>query len=165
MTRARKKQLPEQSAPRKARVVKARSVLGSAAAIDRNLAKAVSKDLAGLLLGIRDDAQYAAAQSLWRELAAMPEPRPESRRLLMRLLAERIDAYGREAYPTPDVPNGAAGALLRHLMAENGLRQRDLPEIGSQGVVSELVNGKREFTLRHIKALSTRFNVPVDAFI
>jgi HTH-type transcriptional regulator/antitoxin HigA len=45
------------------------------------------------------------------------------------------------------------------------LKQKDLPELGSQGVVSEILSGKRELNLRQIKALSKRFNVPVSVFV
>ena len=42
--------------------------------------------------------------------------------------------------------------MLAFLMDEHGLRQSELPKIGSQGVVSEILNGKREMSVRHIRA-------------
>jgi HTH-type transcriptional regulator/antitoxin HigA len=45
------------------------------------------------------------------------------------------------------------------------LKQNDLPEIGSQGVVSEILNGKRELNTRQIQALSRRFGVSSAAFL
>ena len=60
---------------------------------------------------------------------------------------------------------GAAGKdVLKFLMEEHGLTQHDLPEIGSQGVVSELLSGKREFNARQIKSLSKRFGVSPAVF-
>jgi HTH-type transcriptional regulator/antitoxin HigA len=50
-------------------------------------------------------------------------------------------------------------------MEEHGLTQSDLPEIGSQGVVSEILNGKRERNVRHIRALARRFRVSPAVFI
>lgn len=41
----------------------------------------------------------------------------------------------------------------------------DLPEIGSQGVVSEILNGKRELNVRQIRALADRFHVSPSVFI
>ena len=49
-------------------------------------------------------------------------------------------------------------------MAEHEMNQRDLTEIGSQGVVSEILNGKRELNVRQIKALSKRFHVSPIVF-
>ena len=46
-----------------------------------------------------------------------------------------------------------------------GLRQSDLPEIGSQGVVSEVLSGKRDLNARQIRALSERFGVGPAAFL
>lgn len=51
-----------------------------------------------------------------------------------------------------------------HLMEEHGLTQSDLPEIGSQGVVSELLRAKRELNVRQIRALSQRFSVSPAVF-
>lgn len=56
-------------------------------------------------------------------------------------------------------------AVLNFLMSEHGLKQIDLPEIGSQGVVSELLSGKRKLNLRQIKLLARRFHVSPEVFI
>ncbi len=45
------------------------------------------------------------------------------------------------------------------------LTQSDLPEIGSQAVVSEVLNGKRDLNVRQIRALATRFGVSPAVFI
>jgi HTH-type transcriptional regulator/antitoxin HigA len=71
-----------------------------------------------------------------------------------------------ESYESDHVAmKGATGTdALRALMQEHGLTQSDLPELGSQGVVSEILQGRRELNTRHIKALSKRFGVSPAAF-
>ena len=54
---------------------------------------------------------------------------------------------------------------LLFLMDQHELTQSDLPEIGSQGVVSEILNGKRNLNLNQIKKLSQRFHVSAETFI
>ena len=54
---------------------------------------------------------------------------------------------------------------LNALMEEHGLKQLDLSEIGSQGVVSEILSGKRQLNVRQIKMLSRRFKVSPAVFI
>ena len=55
---------------------------------------------------------------------------------------------------------------LKFLMEQHGLDQSDLKnEIGSQGVVSEILNGKRQLNLSHIKKLALRFGVKPATFI
>ncbi len=49
-------------------------------------------------------------------------------------------------------------------MEQHGLKQGDLPEIGSQGVVSELLSGKRELNKHQIARLSERFGVSPATF-
>ena len=59
----------------------------------------------------------------------------------------------------------APKAFLRELMRQHGLKQRDLPEIGTQSVVSEVLSGKRVLNARQIAALARRFGIPADAFL
>ncbi len=54
---------------------------------------------------------------------------------------------------------------LKFLMEQNNLNQSDLPEIGSQGVVSEILSGKRKLNINQIKKLADRFHVSVETFI
>jgi len=54
---------------------------------------------------------------------------------------------------------------LKFLMDEHGLKQTDLQEIGSQGVVSEILSGKRELNLDQIKKISKKFHVSPLVFI
>lgn len=64
-----------------------------------------------------------------------------------------------------DAPMGHPIAVLKYFMEEQALKQVDLAELGSQGVVSEILNGRRELNLRQVKALSEQFNVPAAVFI
>ena len=84
-------------------------------------------------------------------------------------LAELADALSVfiEKYEAEHAPIAGAkpAAVLKFLMHENGLRQTDLPEIGSQGVVSEVLAGKRELNTRQIGRLAKRFGVSSAVFI
>ncbi len=62
-------------------------------------------------------------------------------------------------------PKGDSVGALKYLLEEHGLNQSDLQEIGSQGVVSEILNGKRKLNLRQVVALSNRFSVSPSVFI
>jgi HTH-type transcriptional regulator/antitoxin HigA len=50
-------------------------------------------------------------------------------------------------------------------MEEHGLSQSGLPEIGSQGVVSEILSGKRGLNVRQIARLAARFGVSPALFV
>ena len=61
---------------------------------------------------------------------------------------------------------GSGIDALKFLMTQHGLDQSDFKkEIGSQGVVSEILNGKRQLNLSHIKKLAVRFGVKPATFI
>ena len=81
---------------------------------------------------------------------------------LVNTLGTLIGEYDDVHYPAQEV---SPLAMLRFLMDENFLTQSDLPEVGSQGVVSEVLNGKRELNVRQIKALSARFHVSPGVFV
>lgn|ERR1035438_8621321 len=80
---------------------------------------------------------------------------------LLLLLAERIREYEERAHPWPETSTPAS--LLAFLMVQHGLRQSDLPEFGSQSVVSAVLSDKRVLNLRQVKALAARFHVPMEA--
>ena len=81
---------------------------------------------------------------------------------LVDLLSKLIADYEEKKYAHK---LGSGANALKFLMQARGLSQSDLPEIGSQGVVSELLNGKRTLNIRQIKLLAKRFKVDPSTFI
>ena len=115
------------------------------------------------LLTIRNEREYNAAVKRLNEL--LDEIGSNEKHPLYGLLdtlGTLIEVYEAENYPIPQADS--AGALL-FLMEEHGVTHSDLPEVGSQGVVSEILNGKRELNVRQIRALAKRFKVSGAAFI
>jgi len=57
-------------------------------------------------------------------------------------------------------------ALLRTLMSQHNLGVADLPELGTKGNVSKLLNGSngKKLTRSHIEALSLRFGISPALF-
>jgi HTH-type transcriptional regulator/antitoxin HigA len=80
---------------------------------------------------------------------------------LVDTLGDFIGDYDDANYVLPDV---SPAEVIRELMAQHELKQSDLPELGSQGVVSEILNGKRDLNKRQIEVLSRRFNVSPAVF-
>lgn len=120
-------------------------------------------DVAPLLMPARTEADYAAlVEALDQVLDAGGADEQHPLALLADYLGDLVAAWeARDAMPPP-----ATGLeWLRHLMGVHGLRQGDLPEIGSQGVVSEILSGKRTLNIRQIKALASRFGVPEQTFL
>ena len=81
-------------------------------------------------------------------------------------LADYLGELVAEYEAKDEMPPAATGAeALRYLMQRDGLRQCDLPELGSQGVVSELLSGRREFNARQAKAMAEHFGVSAAMFL
>ncbi|WP_310453000.1 type II toxin-antitoxin system HigA family antitoxin [Sulfuritalea sp.] len=81
---------------------------------------------------------------------------------LVDIVGDLIEDYEAENHPLPDVTGVQA---LKFLMEQHGLKQTDLSEIGSQGVVSEILAGKRDLNVRQIRVLSERFGVSPATFV
>jgi HTH-type transcriptional regulator/antitoxin HigA len=82
---------------------------------------------------------------------------------LLELLFTLIENFEEEHYPIPEAP---AHEVLRMLMEDRSLRQRDLlPVFGSRGIVSEVINGKRGISKKQAKALGEFFHVNPALFL
>lgn len=115
------------------------------------------------LLTIRNEREYNAAVKRLNEL--LDEIGDNVKHPLYGLLdtlGTLIHSYEQEHYPIPDV---SGEEVLRFLMEEHGLTQSDLPEVGSQGVVSEILSGKRQLNVRQIRVLAKKFKVSSAVFV
>ena len=81
---------------------------------------------------------------------------------LMETIGSLIETY--ESQYINEIEGNPIDAL-NALLDEHGLKQSDLSEIGSQGIVSEILSGKRQLNVRQIKMLSKRFKVSPAVFI
>lgn len=63
------------------------------------------------------------------------------------------------------IKNVSGVDALKFLMQQHHLKQSDLPEVGSQGVVSEILQGRRKLNINQIKKLAKRFHVSAETFI
>jgi HTH-type transcriptional regulator/antitoxin HigA len=114
------------------------------------------------LLAIRDALEYDAAVAQLTQLADEIGDNPKHPRYrFIDTLSVLIEAYDEEHH---QMPEASPLELLKFLMEQHDLSQGDLPEVGSQGVVSEILRGKRELNVRQIQALPRRFHLSADAF-
>ena len=106
---------------------------------------------------------YATLLTHLKETMELVENRPNSP------LSGLIKAMSRAAqeYEATYMVEEKGGALLalRYLIKLHNIKQSELKEIGSQGVVSEVLSGKRSLTIRHVRELSRKFNISPNIFI
>ena len=119
--------------------------------------------VAPLLTPASTDAEYKAlVESLDALLDAGAADEANPLAALAAMVGDLVSDYEQKHHPMPPEMSGAE--VLRFFMVRDGLRQSDLPEIGNQAKVSEVLSGKRAINLRQAKALSARFGVPLDLF-
>lgn len=142
----------------------------SATATDRNLNKLIPawkglRSSVPFFGPIRNEQDYKCMQELMDELLSLvgdDEDHP---------LADLLDVLGMlvaqyEDENTPELGRHSKPAdVLKFLMQQHGLKQSDLREIGTQGVVSEILSGDRQINARQAKALGKRFGVSAIVFL
>ncbi len=120
--------------------------------------------LLGEFVAPRSEAEYDRAVEKLERLVDEIGDKPSDRRYrLIETLSTLIEAYDAEHHQLLET---SGPDVLRWLMEQHGLSQADLKdELGGQGIVSEVLSGKRELNLRQIRALAKRFGVDAAAFI
>ncbi len=110
---------------------------------------------------IETEEQLAAYTKALYRLTA--EARPTRAQVkAIELLTLLIERYEEEYYA---VPKASPADVLRFLIDRHGLKQRDLArDLGGEGVVSEVLSGKRKLNLTHIEQISKRFGVSPAVF-
>ncbi len=112
---------------------------------------------------LRDEDDYEQALELLDQLVdEVGEDESHPLYELLDTLGTLVQAYEKMHHPVPTVN---AREVLRLLMEEHGLRQADLTELDSQGVIYEILSGKRELNMRQICALAKRFHITPAVFV
>jgi len=107
-----------------------------------------------------DDNQRAIdiLESLHTNDALTPE-----REALAEMLTTLIEKFEEERYALHPAP---PAAILRELLEANGLKQKDLAGlVGSKGIASEIINGKRGISRSLAEIFGKRFNVSYRLFL
>lgn len=104
--------------------------------------------------------EYEQQLQLVDELMALSSRNKKTTELLT-LIASNIEKYENKLYPKAAI---SSNEMLKFLMEQHDLTQADLPEIGSQSLVSKILHGERQLTAEHINKLSRRFKVSPAVF-
>lgn len=115
------------------------------------------------ILTIRNEREYD--QAVKRLNSLLDEVGTNERHPLYGLLdtlGTLIHAYEEKH---PEFSEATGPEMLRFFMEEHELKASELPEVGSQRAVSEILRGKRELDAKQIRALASRFHVSPAVFI
>jgi HTH-type transcriptional regulator/antitoxin HigA len=97
------------------------------------------------------------------EKLMMVQNRTPEQSALLKLLVILIEKFEDDHY---QLNAATPQSILQHLMEARGIRQEDLiGVIGSRGVVSEVVDGKRSISKKQAKALGEFFHISPELFI
>lgn len=112
---------------------------------------------------IESDAEHDRVLTIIDGLMSKAELLPEEAKLL-NLLVELVSVYEDKIYEP--IEKGVPHEILRFLVEENDMKQKELlPIFGSEGIISEVLNGKRGITAKHARLLGEFFKVSPELFI
>lgn len=114
---------------------------------------------------IKDEKDNEYYLTIFKEISDIYINRPDLSFLgdYLEALAVFIEKFEEMAYP---IPNVSGVDTLKFLMDQHELKQKDLIDIfKTPSITSEILHGKRSFTVEHIKKLSKRFGVKAEAFL
>jgi HTH-type transcriptional regulator / antitoxin HigA len=111
---------------------------------------------------IHNDEELAAYTDALFHLTALENPSPTEAEAI-ELLTLLVEQYEHARYP---IPAADAATVVRFLLEQQGLTQRDLiSEFGSESAVSMFLGGKRKLTLDQVRRLAVRFQLSADLFL
>lgn len=114
------------------------------------------------ILPVRSAAEHAEATAHLRAL--MDAPDADDRAAEIQAQASLIEAYERVHFPI-EAPD--ALTAIRFHMEQKDLDRADLAKVlhVERGRVSELLNGKRPFTVKMLRALHESWRIPAEALL
>ena len=129
-------------------------------AVDRREYRALV--VASLPHVIRNNSENEHYTRLLESLDSKPNPTAAEKELA-ELLTVLIENFEEQHYA---LQRATPRESLTELMRASGLKQKDLVDIfGTPSIVSEVLKGKRNLTVEHIRRLSERFHVTPEVFI
>jgi HTH-type transcriptional regulator / antitoxin HigA len=111
--------------------------------------------------------EYEHFLAVAERLISKKNTRTPEETVLFRLLVKLIRDYEEATYSLEEWSQTAPHLLLQHLMEARGMKQVDLVGVlsPSRGLVSSIVNGKRQISKNQAKKLGELFNISASAFI
>jgi HTH-type transcriptional regulator / antitoxin HigA len=116
---------------------------------------------------IETEEEYEKFLAIVERLMSRKITRTPEENILFKLLVKLIVDYEEETFNLKEWSQAAPHELLQHLMEARGMKQVDLVGIlsSSKGLISSIVNGKREISKAQAKKLGEVFNISASAFI
>jgi HTH-type transcriptional regulator / antitoxin HigA len=130
-------------------------------ALDRKVYASLLSDVLPKVIESEEENELFLAEV--EKLMALGEDLSPEQLQLMNLLVSLIEQFEDQHYQLhPAIPY----EVLNELVLQRGLKQKDLvPVFGSQGIASEVLNGKRSISKAQAKALGAFFHVSPELFL
>ena len=124
-----------------------------------NEVKAVSQFLLQFQIHTDDDLNQAIAYA--EELTNIFENENTEIEPLLDFVLAVIEKYEDKHYP---VKRSSPVEVLKFLMDQHGHKQKDLTDVATKSVISEILNGKRQLNKNHIDKLSKKYHTSPAVF-
>jgi HTH-type transcriptional regulator/antitoxin HigA len=111
---------------------------------------------------IRNEDDYRQMVALANELADQLREEDGPLDDLFDLVTDLIEVW--ESHHV-DIPKAEPREVLRYLLEAHDLKQKDLADIASPTIISDILSGRRAISKNVAKALAARFGTDMSAFM
>ncbi|WP_420996261.1 helix-turn-helix domain-containing protein [Cupriavidus sp. 30B13] len=111
---------------------------------------------------IRNEDDYQKMVALADDLADQPREEGSPLNDLFDLVTELIGIWETQHV---DVPTAEPREVLRYLLETHDLKQKDLTDIASPTLISDILAGRRAISKSVAKALAERFSTDISVFL
>lgn len=113
-----------------------------------------------LLRPVENDKHYDEVAGFLDSLLEQSKP-SKSTEALIDYVTQLISDYDERL----ELPDAEPRHVLAFLMEQHDLKQKDLTHLIPQAILSQLLNGKRDFSANHAKKLAKFFDVSPEVFL
>lgn len=112
-------------------------------------------------LNIRSDEELDNALELYESLLDRKVSGEDHLSAVLEVLGDSIEKYEKKySFEKPSPVE-----ILKFLMEQHDHRQTDLADIAPASVISNILHGKRELNINHIRKLCRKYKVTADLFL
>lgn len=110
---------------------------------------------------IKNEADYEERLQYVEELMVRANDGEDHIYPVLDLVSKKIMEYEELHYPTGGT---TPESMMEFLMDQHGHKQKDMKDVATQSVISEILKGKRKLNFKQVQALVSKYSVSADLF-
>lgn len=112
-------------------------------------------------IAIKNESDYEERLQYAEELMIRANDGEDHIYPVLDLVSKKIMEYEETHYPVGET---TPESMMEFLMDQHGHKQKDMKDVATQSVISEILKGKRKLNFKQVQALVSKYSVSADLF-